>query len=82
MSDSVFAVNAQVLDTSGATAIVREDLLNVGAGDDGDFSFTMRKRPGDATYRLVFQMSRGTTNTTDTDCLAIDDLRLDQEQLF
>ena len=82
MSDSTFAVKAQVLDATGATAIVREDLLNLGAGPRGDFPFTMRKRPGDATYRLTFQVSRGTTNTTDTDCLAIDDLRLDKERVF
>ena len=42
----------------------------------------MRKRPGDAIYRLGVQMIRGSTNTTDTDVVVRDDLRLDKERLF
>ncbi len=82
MTDSDFEIYIETYDIEGNKIITRNDIGDILPSTDGEINFTFRKRPGDASYKIVFRMRRNSKASTGTDEVIIDNLRLDKEQLF
>ncbi len=78
-----FDVNGQpVLQLNSDKALIRNDVGDITNTTGNLTRFTFRKRPNDGKYRITFRMKRNSSESTGTDEVIIDNLRLYKEQLF
>jgi len=80
--DSEFEVSAECYDNGPTLPVTRVDITDIVETTDGERRFTLRKRPEYDRIDLRFRMRRNSSESTGTDEVAIDNLRLKKEQLF
>ncbi len=78
----IFEVDVEVLDAAGQRIILRENAGDVLPGQKGEVTFVMRKRPGDHTHRINFQMTRDGEKDFRDASVFIDNFHLDKQKLF
>ena len=81
-TDIEFKAHIDVEDANGNRVVNREDLAFIDAGFVGERTFTIRRRPTDATFKLTFEMKRSSKDSVGQAEIFIDNFRLDKERLF
>ena len=82
MVDSDFNIIADIYDNTGTLIIERDDLGDILPTTNGEVVFTLRKRSGYDSVKLIFEMRRNSEASLGTDEVIIDNLRMDKERLF
>ncbi len=82
MLDSDFEIMMESFDKKGKKIIVRNDIGDILPSTNGEITFSFRKRPDDASYRLTLRMKRNSKKSKGTDVIVVDNLRMFKEQLF
>ncbi|MGF1759594.1 hypothetical protein L4D76_16955 [Photobacterium sagamiensis] len=83
ITDSEFEIKIDITDDDPNTKTV--DWKNVAAIEKespDEITFTMRKRPGEMNFRVIFRMRQNSTESVATDRVVIDNLRLDKQRLL
>ena len=81
-SDIDFKVHIETLDNVGDRVVNREDLAFVDGGYVGEKTFTIRRRPEEALYKLTIEMKRSSNDSTGNAEVYIDNFRMDKQRLF
>ncbi len=76
--DSEFEVSAECYDNGPTLPVTRVDITDIVETTDGERRFTLRKRPEYDRIDLRFRMRRNSSESTGTDEVAIDNLRLNK----
>ena len=77
-----FEVVAEAFDRSGERMVERRDIGDIQPGHNGEYTFTLRKRPGYDYLTLTFRMRRNDRNSKGTAEVYMDNFRMDLERVF
>ena len=79
--DFKFEVVAEAFDRNGQRMVERRDIGDILPGHEGEYTFTLRKRPGYDYLNLTFRMRR-TAGSKGTAEVYMDNFRMDLERVF
>ncbi|MCQ1060480.1 hypothetical protein LRP52_37475 [Photobacterium sp. ZSDE20] len=81
VEDVQFTGHIEVLDEDGERVVLRQDIVDLTPGSQGERTFTIRKRPTDTHFLLTLEMKQLDANAPAAR-IFIDNFRLDKERLF
>ncbi|MBK1790463.1 Ig domain-containing protein [Persicirhabdus sediminis] len=80
--DSDFNVRVECYDSAGDLVITKSDVGDCLPGHDGEIALTMRKRPEYDFLKVKVRFKRGSSNTTTTEEIIVDDFSWHKEKIF
>ena len=80
--DFKFEVVAEAFDARGERMVERRDIGDILPGHEGEYTFTLRKRPGYDNIKLTFRMKRNGRDSKGKAEVYVDNFRMDLERVF